>query len=280
MQITTATQVIGLIGHPVGHSLSPVLHNHLYRALGLDLVYHAFDVHPTQVEAAVKGFLALGFLGFNITIPHKEAVFPLLHEIKEEAQAIGAVNTVKVENGRLVGYNTDGQGFLQSLVHAGHSLTGKKVAILGAGGAARALGISIAGENPESIAIINRTQHKAASLAHRINQYKSPGAAYVSQRVPKEIDVIINTTQLGMWPDTEGNPLGGYELSSQTLVCDIVYNPEQTTMLQYAASQGCKTFGGLNMLIGQGLRAVEIWLDITLPDNAGQLMMEAIGKMK
>ncbi len=275
MEITPATKVVGLIGHPVAHSLSPVIHNSLYRALGFDMVYHAFDVNPNQVEEAVKGFSSLGFKGFNVTVPHKEAVFEIIEHIDSDALAIGAINTVKIDRGKLIGYNTDGQGFLQSLSQSGFSVYGTKVVILGAGGSARAIGIATAGEKPESITLVNRTLQRAEALADIINNYKNQKLVRAAEVIPNDADIIINTTPLGMWPETEGNPLQGYTLNKDTFVCDIVYNPRETAMLQYAKSRSCKTMGGLGMLIGQGLRAVEIWLDQSLPPSAWQIMTDA-----
>jgi shikimate dehydrogenase len=266
---------VGLIGHPIKHSLSPVLHNHLYQSLGLDIVYHAFDTASSQVEAAIYGFQALGFIGFNVTVPYKETVFHLLDSLDEEAQAIGAVNTVKIENGILKGYNTDGQGFIQHLKNSGFSLSGKKVVLLGAGGSARAIGIYIAKEQPAAIQIVNRTFQRAKTLSALINDYKGRELAEASVDISTDADFIINTTALGMWPDKAGNPLQNYKLENSTVVCDIVYNPRQTTMLQYAKEQGCKTCDGIGMLIGQGIRSAEIWLGHSLPQHSWQIMKKA-----
>jgi shikimate dehydrogenase len=275
MQITPATKIVGLIGHPVAHSLSPLIHNHLYQSLGLDIVYHAFDVLPDKIDAAVNGFLALGLIGFNVTVPYKETVYQLLDYIDLEAQIIGAVNTVKVENGFLTGYNTDGQGFILHLKNLGFSLNGKNIVILGAGGAARAIGVYIAKEEPASIHIVNRTYHKAKTLAQIINNYKSREIAKASEEITPNADFIINTTTLGMWPHNRANPIHGQKLATHTVVCDIVYNPRQTAMLQYAKTQGCNTCDGFGMLIGQGLKAAEIWLGYPLPQNSCQIMSEA-----
>ncbi|HHY82508.1 MAG TPA: shikimate dehydrogenase [Clostridiales bacterium] len=275
MQITASTKIAALIGHPVGHSLSPVMHNHLYEKLDLDMAYLAFDVPPDQVVAAVDGLRALGCIGFNVTIPHKEAVYSLLDHIDENARVIGAVNTVKIDSGVLSGYNTDGPGFIQSLKNMGYSIKGKKTVIIGAGGSARAIGVYAAKEDPESILILNRTHEKAEVLAGLINEFKGRQLAGAVHEIPGDADIIINTTKLGMWPDINGNPLEGHKLDSRTVVCDIVYNPRQTAMLKYAQAQGCKTCGGLSMLICQGLRAVEIWLGYSLPGDSWQIMNEA-----
>lgn len=278
MQITPATKIVGLIGHPVAHSLSPILHNSLYHLLKLDMVYLAFNVAPSQVEKAINGFRALGLLGFNVTVPYKERVFHLLDSIDMETRTIGAVNTVKIENGVLTGYNTDGQGFIMHLKNSGFSLCGKDIVILGAGGAARAIGVYAAKEEPNSIQFVNRTFHKAKTLAKIINTYKGRNIAKASVEIPVSTDFIINTTTLGMWPDKESNPLQGYILQPHTVVCDIVYNPRQTAMLQYAKKLGCITCDGLGMLIGQGIRAIEIWMGNPLPQHILQQMYETAYK--
>jgi len=276
MRITLATKIVGLLGYPVAHSFSPALHNHLYATLEIDMVYLAFDIEPTQVKAAVEGFRTLGFEGFNVTIPYKETVINMLDYVDEEARVIGAVNTVKIKNGELIGYNTDGQGFVHALKYNGFSVSGCNVTVLGAGGSARAICISLADENPNSITIVNRTFSRAVKLANLINDYKGKTLVAASRAIPHGADIIINTTSLGMWPNVKENPLDGTSLNPRTLVCDIVYNPLETAMLRYAASQGCKTCNGIGMLIGQGLRAVEIWMEKKLPASSWQVMMEAL----
>jgi len=276
MQITPATKVVGLIGRPVAHSFSPILHNSVYQSLELDMVYHAFDVAPDKLEEAIDGFVALGFLGFNVTIPYKEKVCTLLNSIETEAQIIGAVNTVKIENGVLKGYNTDGQGFIMHMKKSGFSFYGKNIAILGAGGASRAVSIYTAKEGAASIQIINRTFSKADTLAGIINDYIGGNIAKASLEIPPNADFIINTTSLGMWPNIKTNPLEGFKLSEHTIVCDIVYNPRKTAMLKYAQKQGCKICDGIGMLIGQAIRTMEIWLDHPIPKNIWKNMNHII----
>ena len=218
-------------------------------------------------------------LGFNVTIPYKEKVYNILESRDAEAQIIGAVNTVKIENGILKGYNTDGQGFIMHMKNLGYSFYGKDVVILGAGGAARAIGIYIAKEGAASIRIVNRTFHKADILAGVINDYMERRIAKASSDILSNADFIINTTSLGMWPDIESNPLKGLTLSKHSVVCDIVYNPRHTAMLKYARQQGCKTCDGVGMLIGQAVRAIEIWLEYSLPKNIWDKMNQEIGKV-
>jgi len=242
------------------------------------MVYLAFDIMPEQLSTAVRGMQALGFAGFNVTIPYKEAVIDILDSIDPEAEAIGAVNTVKIQNGRLHGYNTDGSGLIESLRRNNIEVRHKKVLILGAGGSARSAGIYLAKECPASIRIWNRTPDRAAALSDAINKYKGSIAAVPVADIPADADVIINTTPLGMWPKVDGNPLLGVKLRKGTVVYDIVYNPARTAMLQYAEEQGCITAGGIGMLAGQALLAVEIWTESKLPDDSFDIMLRAVSK--
>jgi len=244
MEISPSTKLVGLIGHPVEHSLSPKLHNSIYRSQEFDMVYLAFDVVEWELSNAVRGLSALGFIGFNVTIPYKEKILPFLDEVDSMAAAIGAVNTVKIERNKLIGFNTDGAGFLDSLTRRDIYCKNKRIVILGAGGAARAIGIYVAMEKPKQMFIYNRTHSRAQELAHDINQFVGMQICQASSDIPKQVDVIINTTPIGMWPHTQGNPLQGYSLDSQTVVCDIVYNPPMTKMLQYAQEKGCIIIGG------------------------------------
>jgi shikimate dehydrogenase len=259
MNVSSQTKIVGLVGHPVEHSLSPQLHNKIYKQLGLDLIYLAFDVKENELSKALEGMKALGFLGFNVTIPYKELIIPFLDQLDPEAAAIGAVNTVKNEDGKLVGYNTDGIGFLHSLRTHGIDYYNKRILLLGAGGAARAIGIYLAMEGQEEIVILNRTQEKATALSQTINDYAGKTLSKAVSGIPSNIDIIINTTSLGMWPHTEGNPLKNFKLNPKTIVCDIVYNPRITSMLKQAKKHGCKTVKGIDMLVGQGLKSIEIW---------------------
>jgi len=266
MDISPDTKLVGLIGHPVEHSFSPKLHNSIYSMLGLNMVYLAFDVIEQELSYAVRGLRALGFIGFNVTIPYKEKILPLLDQIDSNAEAIGAVNTVKIEGDKLIGYNTDGAGFLDSLTRRGIHCNNKNIVILGAGGAARAIGIYLAGENPSQMFINNRTSSRAEHLAKDINRFAGRQMCQTISSIPRDVDIIINTTPIGMWPNTHGNPLQGYSLKSDTIVCDIVYNPPMTEMLKYAQDAGCTIIGGKDMLIGQGVRAIEIWTGKTLEE--------------
>jgi shikimate dehydrogenase len=188
--ITANSRIAGLIGHPIAHSLSPQLHNHLYASLGLDMMYLAFDVKPDQLHAAVEGMLALGFVGFNITKPYKERIVDILDIIDPEAAIIGAVNTVKIQNGKLHGYNTDGPGLIEALKRENIEVEHKNVLVLGAGGSARSAGIYLAKENPASIRIWNRTPERAVILSDLINNYMDSVRAVPVIDIPSDVDEV------------------------------------------------------------------------------------------
>lgn len=259
MNITARTACAAVLGHPIAHSLSPELHNKIYRALDLDIVYLAFDITQDNFAKAVKGLGALGFIGFNITIPYKEAIIPFLDSIDPAAEAIGAVNTVKIEKGKLIGYNTDGVGFLHSLSINNVECNQRRILILGAGGSARAIGIALVEQNPKKILILNRSKDRGEKLASDINEFAGRSIAHAINNAPQDVDIIINTTPLGMWPNIDESPLENYIFSPTTIVCDIIYNPYTTSLLKRASSSGCFTVNGLGMLVGQGIKAIEIW---------------------
>lgn len=265
MNISPRTKLVGLIGHPVEHSLSPKLHNALYQKHGLDYAYLAFDIIPDDVGKAVEALKILGFRGFNVTIPHKEKVIWYLDSLDTEAAIIGAVNTVKVEDGRLIGYNTDGMGFVDSLKRRRIMLKDNVVLILGAGGSARAICVYLLKEGVRELYIHNRTRERALELIKHLERF-FPGA-YLNYIVGKNIgdvhpDLVINTTPLGMWPHTHLMPLEDYAFLPSMTVVDIIYNPVETAFLKKAKQAGCKVINGLDMLVGQAVKAIEIWTGI------------------
>ena len=268
MNITPRTKLVGLIGHPVEHSFSPKLHNSLYREYGMDYLYIAFDIAPGKVADAIAAFKTLSFVGFNVTIPHKQNIIPYLDIIDNEARAIGSVNTVKIQNGKLFGYNTDGMGFVDSLKRRGIELKDKRVLVLGAGGAARAICGYLLKEKIDELYVINRTREKAVELVKQLGEF-SPNAhlRYIEQEdaiYNLQPDLIINTTSLGMWPNVQNTPLENYVFSPQITVIDIIYNPIETLFLKRAREAGCVTVNGLDMLVGQALKAIEIWTGVIM----------------
>ena len=275
------TKLVGLIGWPVEHSLSPVMHNAAFDALGLNWRYVPLPVPPGRIEAAVCGLAALGFRGANVTVPHKQAVMAYLDEIKDTAQAIGAVNTIVVQDGRLVGHNTDGGGFLAALQEAGFQPAGKQALILGAGGAARAVVHALAQANC-AVAIHNRTVQRAAKLAHDMQR--------IGVRVPVTwvpittrladldlglFDLVVNATPVGMWPHTDASPWPeSLPIPSQWTVFDLVYTPLETRLLQQTRQSGACAIDGLEMLVQQGALSFDMWT------NQGFIMEEITGPMR
>lgn len=238
--------------------------------------YQSFDLEPHSIKDAIKRIESLGFLGINVTTPYKEMVVGLIDEIETCAKLTGAINTIKLQNNKLVGYNTDGTGFIKSLKRQNINIKGKKVLIIGAGGASRSISVNIALENPSSIHIYNRTRKKAIDIVNLINDNFSSSKACIDNNLQTDgVDVIVNTTSLGMMPNKDVNPIEGQHLNRNTIVCDIVYSPLNTAMLQYASNFGCRTINGIGMLIGQALESIEIWIDYKLPDFSWDIMEQA-----
>ena len=256
------TEIIGLIGHPVGHSMSPVMHNAMFKELALNYHYVAFDVHPSQLKEAITGVKALNIKGFNVTIPHKASILPFLDEISEEARIIGAVNTVVNLDGRLIGYNTDGDGYLQSLLEeTGVSLQDKKIVILGAGGAAKGISYAFFKHPIAKLTIVNRDLEKANQLIDVIKDRISVRSTTYEQmeEVLQEADIVVNTTSIGMYPKIDETILPKDYIKAHHLISDIVYNPLETKLLKDAKEQGAKTHSGLGMFIYQGTLAFKKW---------------------
>ena len=263
MVITGDTRIYGLIGDPVEHSLSPLMHNAAFKELNLNCVYIPFHVRSTELSRAVKGLQSLGISGFNVTIPHKIPIVKYLDEVEKEASNIGAINTVAIQKGKLLGYNTDGTGAYRALRAAGSDPRDKNVTILGAGGAARAVAFHLAPLSRDLI-ILNRTQKKAVSLALELHKagWDVTGRGLTPQTLSEEVpetDILINATSLGMYPEVDKTPVGRDLIHPKMTVFDIVYDPPQTTLLQAANEAGAKSIGGLQMLVYQGVLAFEIW---------------------
>ena len=264
-------QLYGIFGYPIEHSLSPLMHNTAFAHHHLDAVYLPFAVQPTQIEAAVKAIRALGIHGVNVTIPHKQAVMAWLDELSPEARLIGAVNTIHRQADRLLGYNTDGIGFLRSLEEAGSDAAGRTVLLLGAGGAARAIAVQLCLGRIHRLCIANRTVARAEALAASLKEsfphadicVVAMAESSLSAHLP-DTDIVINATSVGMYPhDHMQFPFA--EIGPRHLVCDIVYRPLQTPLLRAAQAQGARTVDGLGMLLHQGAKAFEIWTGRAFP---------------
>jgi shikimate dehydrogenase len=251
MRIDAATALYGIIGHPVKHSLSPLIQNLAFKQLGINAVYLAFEV--TDLTSALAGVRALGIKGLSVTIPHKVDIIPLLDEIDIMSKNIGAVNTVVNKEGRLLGTNTDWLGAILAIKEKG-KIAGKDYLILGAGGAARAVAFGLKKEGAEVI-IANRTYEKGKALAEEI------GAKVIAWEEISEIKAygLVNTTPVGMWPETEKSPLPEGALSNFSLVMDAVYRPLETKLLRQAKKAGCICVDGLKMLIYQGAEQFRLW---------------------
>ncbi|HEX2946449.1 MAG TPA: shikimate dehydrogenase [Clostridia bacterium] len=274
------TKLTGLIGNPIEHTVSPVLHNTLFSMLGIDGIYLPVKVPPGRLEEAVCGLKASGFTGFNVTIPYKEEVLRYLDEVSEEALMLGAVNTIKISDNRLYGCNTDGDGFLRAFAEQiGEGFEGKAVCILGAGGTARTLSIKTATSGARKITVINRTPERARELSLSVNRVledkgfeKITDCAALGSREAaeaiEECDVLINTTSAGMYPKVEDSPLkDDFRFRKEQIIYDVIYNPAETKLLSQAKSSGCRTANGAGMLFYQGVRAFEIWMGMDVPDN-------------
>ncbi len=277
MKIGGKTRVVGLFGYPVEHTLSPDMHNALFRHLGMDYCYVAFSVRPDRLHDALKGITAFNLAGVNITVPHKESVIPFLDEISEEVSFIGAVNTIRNSEGRLIGYNTDGRGFMRSLAEAGIRVEGKSVLIVGTGGAARAVGYYLCKEASAVYLHNMKNPQKAETLREHLDNLKGNAfvagvGAMTSREFLSRIDIVINATPLGLKPG-DPSPVDVTLLTERHTVCDLIYH--ETPLLRAASSRGCTTLDGLGMLLWQGAFAFEIWTGVRPPVG---VMREAIGR--
>jgi shikimate dehydrogenase len=264
----------GVIGHPVAHSLSPLMHNTAFSLLGLDCTYDAFDIAPESLSGALKDFENKGFCGLNVTIPHKEHVLEQMHDLSDEAKAVGAVNTILFENGRLRGENTDVYGVGASLEPSREYFHKERVLLLGAGGTSRAIIYALLTKfHPAEIVIANRNQARADELVVHFQQYAKnvklkASAADVTalSRFAKDARLIINATSIGMSPETDVSPFGEWgSFHPKQIVFDLVYTPLTTKLLAIAGRGGARTISGLEMFLHQGARSFELWLGTRMP---------------
>jgi shikimate dehydrogenase len=281
--MNSQTVLTGLFGHPVGHSLSPLMHNRAFAECGLNFRYAAFDIDPGQVREAVLAIRALGLRGVNVTIPHKVAVMQYLDEIDEEAAAIGAVNTIVNEGGKLIGYNTDGRGYVRSLIEEMDiELAQQSAVLLGAGGAARGVGVALISAGLSSLVIVNRTIEKAEQLAEQLRTI-NPGAhvtALPMERLTNTLadsTLLVQTTSIGMHPNTEASPVAAEALHEGLVVSDLIYNPLETRLLLDAKDKGARIHHGVGMFIYQGALSFEYWTGRPAPvDAMRKTVLEAL----
>jgi len=264
---------LGIIGFPIGHSISPVFQQAALDHCSIDATYRATEVSPDQVGDFVKNLRRPEVLGINVTVPHKEAVIPYLDEVDEFATEAGAVNTIVNRDGRLTGHNTDGYGFLRALQDGGgFQPQGRKVLILGAGGAARGVVLALVREGISQLLVSNRTLARAEVLAQLARARGIPAQAIPLSwnelsLAAVEAHLIVNCTTIGMahGPDPQGTPLLFHQIPPTSLVYDLVYNPLETPLLRAAAQAGAGILGGIQMLVYQGAASFEMWTGKTAP---------------
>jgi len=267
------TQRLGIIGYPIGHSISPIFQQAGLDHLGIDATYEKWEVTPEGVGDFVAGLRAPGTLGINITVPHKQAVIPFLDEVDEWATAAGAVNTIVNHDGHLTGHNTDGPGFLRALlVETGYDPSRTRALILGAGGAARGILLALVRGGVDSLVIANRTLERAETLA-QLSSDNGVGSEAISlsgdalTEAAASANLIVNCTTMGMshGPDEHGSPISAAQIPATAIVNDVVYTPLLTPILKEAAAAGATALGGLHMLVYQGVLSFQMWTGVDAP---------------
>lgn len=273
-------ELVGVFGTPVAENPTGVMQEAAFAATGLNWRYLTIEVQPEDLATAVAGARAMGFQGFNLTIPHKVAVIPLLDGLSREAELIGAVNTVRREGKRLIGENTDGRGFLRSLREdAQVDPKGKTAVMLGAGGAARAIATELVLAGLSRLTIVNRSEERGSTLARELAAKTGADVVYqpwpeAGLEIPTGTDVLIQATSMGLYPKVDEMPAVRLENAPRELVvCDAVFNPAETKLLQYAKACGLRTLDGLSMLVNQGVIGFEIWTGRKAPEK---VMKEAL----
>jgi shikimate dehydrogenase len=272
--ITGATRLVGLLGNPVVHSLSPLIHNHVFKTLGLPLAYVPLSVSSQGLHTALQAFRECNFAGANVTIPHKQAVLPYCDMLSPLSALTGTVNTLYFRNGLLHGTTTDWEGFMRALAFTGHTPKNGNIVILGNGGTARTFAFALASQAiPARLSIVGRDAGKVARLAAEVTQKTCfPVAAemFSSGTLKKRIDectLCINCTSVGMHPNTSESPLGAALMHSGMMVFDAIYNPVKTELCRMAEKAGCACQGGLRMLVYQGLASLGYWIGREINDD-------------
>lgn len=274
--ITGHTKLTGLLGSPVEHSISPMMHNESFRVLGLDYAYLAFDVGEQELETAVEGLKALKVKGFNLTMPNKNRMCHLCDRLSPAAEIIGAVNTVENRNGELVGHSTDGSGYMLAVKNAGYDIIGKKMTLFGAGGAGTSIFVQAALDGVAEISVFNRRTpffERAEQIIRKLNERTSCKIRLydyedvsVLRREIGDSAILTNATSVGMAPNLEDCILKDSSmLHPDLIVSDVIYNPKETKLLKMAKEAGCRTFNGMYMLLYQGAEAFRIWTGQEMP---------------
>ncbi|MBQ9519249.1 MAG: shikimate dehydrogenase [Firmicutes bacterium] len=284
MEISAKTKVFAVLGDPIAHSLSPMIQNYAAALDNTDTVYHAFLVLPENLENAVKGGFALGISGFNITVPHKKNVMKYLCGLDKNAEAIGAVNTLKLTENGYIGYNTDIIGAYYALETNGIEIKNRTVLILGAGGAGNACAAMAASRGAKKVYIANRTVKTAKDLAEHLLKYYDTkiSAVGMDEIYNLTADIVINCTTLGFGGKADMTPINDvnwYKKAGVSAVFDAVYSPWETRFLREAKAEGIKTVNGFPMLVYQALAAREIWIDISYSPQQRQAVCDELTKM-
>ena len=264
-------ELVGVFGKPVAENPTQVMVEAAFRHHQLDWRYLTLEVDPADLGDAVRGARAMGFRGFNCTIPHKIAVIEHLDGLGESASTMGAVNCVVNRDGQFIGENTDGKGFVVAL-NTLVDISGKRFVLFGAGGAARAIGVEVALAGAASITIVNRSEDRGRELVELLNAKTSARADFVKWEgefnIPEGTDVVVNATSIGLYPDIDAVLAFDIDsLSSETVVADVIPNPPRTRFVRDAEAAGCKVIDGLGMLVNQGIIGIEYWTGVT-PDAA------------
>ncbi|MEN6347974.1 MAG: shikimate dehydrogenase [Syntrophomonas sp.] len=271
MNINMDTIILGLIGNPLGHSLSPLMHNMTLDKLGVNGIYVPFEVSPGKLEGAIAAIRSLDIRGVNVTIPFKEEVIKYLDDLSEEAAACGAVNVISNVAGRLVGYNTDGKGFVAALQEEQIDVKGRAV-FIGAGGAARSVAYELARAGISRLDFLDLSIARAEGLANFITKSTSccSSAQIMNENeyyiLSEKADIIINCSPVGMYPNCEQSPVAEFkQIPARAVLCDLIYNPWQTKFLRLGQEHGLKTIGGCSMFVHQGAQTLEILMGLKPP---------------
>lgn len=280
MEILGTTRLIALLGDPVSHSLSPTMHNPAFEQNGIDFAYVPLRVKSNDLQTAVQALRIFNFRGANITLPHKQDIIPFLDEISDLSRLIGAVNTIVNDNGRLLGTTTDPDGFLEAFREVGNAFAGQAVAILGNGGSARTIAVTLLTQDvPSRVILVGRDETKTQNLAQEISSSLKKNHAQASalkletctfagySKISREVQIVVNATPVGMHPNSASSPLNPGDLQAGQIIYDIVYVPEETQLIRDAQAMGLKTVGGLGMLVHQGRASFELWTG-TKPEAA------------
>ena len=281
MNINSTTKIICLLGHPVKHSFSPNIHNYLFNKYNLNNIYTCFDVYEKDLREGINGIKSLNISGCNVTIPHKVNIIDYLDKIDENAKLINAVNTIKNEGGVLTGYNTDGIGFVKSILDKGYELNNKRIMIIGAGGSCRSIAIELASKNVSYIEIRNRSLKNAIEITNIINDNFNTKTNYsiepISEKDLSNIDILINTTPLGM--ENNSCPINeNLKVNKKLIVCDIVYKPNETNFIKWAKNNNLDIIYGIDMLINQAIESFYIWTGIKAKEEDIKYLKEMFEK--